>query len=63
MQIKGEKVIINHKRLKLYISADELYPEDYDFDIIFDTKENRKKSKLLNRKHVEGLIIENEEQN
>ncbi|PWW25913.1 MutS2 family protein [Cytobacillus oceanisediminis] len=63
VQIKGEKVIINHKRLKLYISANELYPEDYDFDIIFETKENRKKSKLINRKHVEGLIIESEEQN
>ncbi len=28
VQIKGKKMIINHKRLKLYIPAEELYPED-----------------------------------
>ncbi|MDZ5474523.1 endonuclease MutS2 [Bacillus sp. 31A1R] len=59
VQVKSEKITINHKRLKLYIAANELYPEDYDFDIIFETKENRKADKILSKRHVEGLTIEN----
>jgi DNA mismatch repair protein MutS2 len=55
VQIKGEKRIFASKRLKLYIKAEELYPDDYDFSIVFDTKENRKKLKQMEKKHVEGL--------
>ncbi|MBP0726577.1 endonuclease MutS2 [Bacillus sp. RG28] len=61
VQVKGEKITINHKRIKLYISAKELYPEDYDFDIVFESIENRKKSQLMEKKFVEGLIIERNE--
>ncbi|WP_421378676.1 endonuclease MutS2 [Bacillus salacetis] len=55
--IKGEKKEINHKRLELYISAQEMYPEDYDFDIIFKSKEYRKKSHQMNRRHDEQTVI------
>lgn len=48
---------VNHKRLKPYIKKEELYPDDYDLDIVFDTKENRKKRKLMGKRHVEGLEI------
>lgn len=58
VQVKGEKLTINHKRLKLYIAANELYPDDYDFDIIFQTRENRKKSKILSKKHTEDITID-----
>jgi len=61
VQIKGEKVSINHKRITLYIAAGELYPDDYDFDIIFQSKENRKKSKLLSKRHDETITIEHNE--
>ncbi|WP_101842038.1 DNA mismatch repair protein [Halobacillus sp. Marseille-P3879] len=61
VQQKGEKLRINHKRLQLYIRAEELYPADYDFDIIFKSKEHRKITKQLDRKHVEGLTIEEED--
>ncbi|ARI78338.1 endonuclease MutS2 [Halobacillus mangrovi] len=61
VQVKGEKRTYNHKRLKLHIPAKELYPEDYDFDIIFKSKDYRKIRKQLDRKHVEGLILEDEE--
>ncbi|WP_071458468.1 endonuclease MutS2 [Bacillus massilinigeriensis] len=61
VQVKGTKQSISHKRLDLHIRASELYPEGYDFDIIFNSKENRKKSKLMSRKYVEGLTIEHEE--
>ncbi|MEH7354520.1 endonuclease MutS2 [Neobacillus drentensis] len=64
VQIRGEKVSINHKRIALYITANELYPDDYDFDIIFQSKENRKKSKLLAKGHEENITIDyNEDHN
>ncbi|WP_040208678.1 endonuclease MutS2 [Neobacillus jeddahensis] len=63
VQIKGEKISVNHKRIKLYIAANELYPDDYDFDIIFHTKENRKKSKLLSKRHDEAITIDYDENN
>ncbi|QLG38884.1 DNA mismatch repair protein MutS [Paenibacillus sp. E222] len=59
VMLRGRKVKIHKKRLTLHISAQELYPgDDYDLDIVLETKENRKKRKLMSRKHVEGLKIE-----
>ncbi|BCG61684.1 endonuclease MutS2 [Paenibacillus sp. URB8-2] len=57
VMVQKHKMRFNHKRLKPYLSKEELYPEDYDLDIVLDTKENRKKRKLMGRKHVEGLMI------
>ncbi|MFC4777715.1 DNA mismatch repair protein MutS [Paenibacillus sp. GCM10023252] len=58
VQVEGKKLTFNQKRLRLYIAKDQLYPgENYDMDIVFDTKENRKARKQLSRKHVEGLTI------
>ena len=50
-------IYINHKRVKLHVSSDELYPEDYDFSIIFDTVENRKARHQMERKYVKDLEI------
>ncbi|ULT55251.1 endonuclease MutS2 [Neobacillus drentensis] len=58
VQVKGEKISVNHKRLTLYIAASELYPEDYDYDIIFQSKESRKRSKLLSKSHQENITID-----
>jgi DNA mismatch repair protein MutS2 len=57
VMIQKQKITVNHKRLKPYLSKEELYPEDYDFDIIFESKDTRKKRKLMQKKHVEGLSI------
>lgn len=57
VMVQKQKMRINHKRLKPYISKEELYPEDYDFDIVFETKENRKKKKVMSKRHVEGMTI------
>ncbi len=43
------------------MEAKDLYPENYDLDIVFESKENRKKRKLMSKRHVEGLIIETRE--
>lgn len=56
--IKGKKLIVHKKRLKLQIESKELYPDNYDMSIVFETKENRKKAKLMNKRHVEGLTID-----
>ncbi|WP_337101397.1 endonuclease MutS2 [Paenibacillus sp. YIM B09110] len=58
VQVQGKKHTFNHKRLRLYIAKEKLYPgEQYDMDIVFDTKENRKARHQMTRKHVEGLTI------
>jgi DNA mismatch repair protein MutS2 len=59
VMVMKQKFKINHKRLTLYIDGEELYPEDYDFDIVFESKDNRRKKKIMDRKHVEGVQIEN----
>lgn len=59
MQIKDKEQLINHKRIKLYIAASELYPEDYDFSIIFHTVENRKSRHQLEK--GQDVVIEYEE--
>ena len=55
-----KKIYINHKRVRLHVAAQELYPEDYDFSIIFDTVENRKKRHQMERKYVEDVIVSGE---
>ena len=57
VQIAGRKIWINHKRVKLHVSADELYPEDYDFSIIFDSVHDRKIRHDMERKYTEEIII------
>ena len=61
VQVKGRKKWINHKRLKLQVPASELYPEDYDFSILFDTVENRKARHKMEKGHQPGLQISYDE--
>lgn len=61
VQMPDKKIWINHKRVKLHVKAEELYPEDYDFSIIFDSVENRKGRHQMERKYVENLEISAEE--
>ena len=51
VQIKGEKQTVRYNRLRLLVPAAELYPDDYDFSIIFDTVENRKARHLLSKRY------------
>lgn len=56
VQIAGCKIWINHKRVKLHVKAEELYPENYDISIVFDSVENRKKHHEMERKYTTELI-------
>lgn len=58
VMVMKKKYRINHKRLSLHIEAKDLYPEEYDLDIVLETKENRKKRKLMRKRHIEGNIVE-----
>ncbi len=58
VMVKSKKLIVNKKRISLYIDSKELYPDDYDFGIITESKDNRKKKKLMGKRHVEGMTIE-----
>ncbi|MBE5866293.1 MAG: DNA mismatch repair protein MutS [Lachnospiraceae bacterium] len=60
VQLTDRKIWINHKRVKLHVPASELYPEDYDFSIIFESVENRKKRHDMQRKYTDD-VIETEE--
>ena len=54
------KHLVHKKRLKLHIRSEMLYPDNYDMDIVFESKENRKKDKLMNKRHIDGMTIERE---
>lgn len=61
VQIKGKKQMVNHKRIKILAQASDMYPEDYDFSIIFDSVENRKASNKMNKSHNPDLVIIHED--
>lgn len=56
VQLPDKKIWMNHKRVKLQIAAEKLYPEDYDFSILFDTVKNRKIRHDMERKYTEEII-------
>lgn len=56
VQLQSKKIWINHKRVKLHVPASQLYPEDYDFSIIFDSVEQRKIRHNMNRKYTEEIL-------
>lgn len=58
VMVMHKKYRINNKRLTLHLDRDQLYPEDYDLDVVLETKENRKKRKIMRKRHVEGMVIE-----
>ncbi len=56
VQMPDKKIWINHKRVKLHVPAAQLYPEDYDFSIIFETVQNRKIRHDMERKYTTETI-------
>ncbi len=56
IQLSDKKIWINHKRVKLHVAADRLYPEDYDFSIIFESASDRKIRHDMGRKYTDEVI-------
>ncbi len=61
VQLPNKKIYINHKRVKLHVKADKLYPENYDFSIVFDTVEHRKARHEMSRKLTDKVIVYDED--
>lgn len=57
VQVKGVKKKVKHNRLKLRVAAEALYPPDYDFSILFDTVENRKARKVMQKRHDPDAVV------
>ena len=60
VQMREGKRLLPYRRLKVRIKAEHLYPEDYDFSIIFDSVENRKARHLLNRRYDADAVVQEE---
>lgn len=56
--IQKQQRRINARRVSLYLRGDQLYPEQYDLDIVLESKDARKKRQLMRKRHVEGVVIE-----
>ena len=52
----------SHKRIKLVTPASELYPDDYDFSVIFDTEENRKARHKMDKGYQPILEVKYEKE-
>ncbi|MGB5822997.1 MAG: endonuclease MutS2 [Proteocatella sp.] len=52
---KGQFVEINVKRIKLYLKASELYPNDYDFNTLFESYESLKLERDITRGSKKAL--------
>ncbi|MDD3335918.1 MAG: DNA mismatch repair protein MutS [Eubacteriales bacterium] len=61
VQVKGVKCKVKHSRLLLLVAADQLYPPDYDFSILFDTVGNRKARHSMNRRFDSAAQINHED--
>ncbi len=57
VQVKKKKQLIPYKRLKINVKAADLYPEDYDFSVIFDSVSTRKIRHKMEKRNGEGLTI------
>jgi len=57
VQMQNGKKTVSHKRLKLVVPASELYPDDYDFSIVFDSVANRKARHTIERKYDPNAVV------
>jgi DNA mismatch repair protein MutS2 len=56
--IKGKKIEVAVKRVNLQIPAEQLYPEDYDLDIVLLSKEDRRLKKKIAKGKAHGIMRE-----
>lgn len=54
--VRGKRIKVAEKRLKLQIPREQLYPdpESYDLDIVLLSKEDRRLKRRMAKRHVEG---------
>jgi hypothetical protein len=57
VQLRGKKMLVPYKRLKRIAAAEMMYPDDYDFSIVFDTIANRKARHVMEKRHDPTAVI------
>ncbi len=64
VRIQEKTMELSLKRVKLLIPAEQLYPENYDLNIVLLSKEERRQKHQMERKHLPGVsrIIAQDEQ-
>lgn len=60
LMIKKKRTKVNYKRLKKYIDKKDLYPEDYDMDIVTKSITHRKQSKKIQKGKGKGIVMEHQ---
>lgn len=62
--IKDKKMELPVKRVQLHTPAEQLYPENYDLNVVLLSKEERRQKHQMERKHVPGVsrIVSKDEQ-
>lgn len=58
VMVMHKRFIVNRKRLSLYIASNDLYPEEYDLDVVMESKDTRKKRKIMSKHHIEDMVVE-----
>lgn len=62
--VKDKKMELPVKRVQLHIPAEQLYPENYDLNVVLLSKEERRLKHQMERKHMPGIsrIVSEDEQ-
>jgi len=57
--VRGQRVNVNHKRLKLLGKREDLYPDlpNYDLRIVLTSKEDRKLDNAMRKRPVDGVRV------
>ncbi len=58
IMVMKKRFTVNKKRLRPFIDGKDLYPEDYDLDIVLESKDYRRNKKTMAKRHVDGLTLE-----
>ncbi len=57
--VKGERINVNHKRLRMLGKREDLYPDlpNYDLRIVLTSKEDRKLDKAMSKRPVDAVRV------
>ncbi len=58
IQVRDKRIKVSQKRVVPYLKKSDLYPENYDMDVVLKSKDYRKKNKLINKGKGKGIVIE-----
>jgi len=56
--VRGRRISVHRKRLKLLVKREDLYPgEDYDLNIVLMSKKDRKLMKTMSKRHTDEVRV------